>query len=84
MIVSDNTISAENLGDFLKFFGKRSVEISKLLTENVLKNPGRVVDMKANIGSAAASKNPKAALPTLPEPIGFYHTGERLYLGKFV
>ena len=38
----------------------------------------------SNIARPAATKNPKAALSSLPEVINFYHTGKRLYLGKFV
>ena len=84
MIVSDNTIKAEGLGDFFKNLGKKGLNVSKKMAKNVLKNPGRALEIGANVGSAFASKNPKAALPTLPEVINFYHTGKGLYLGKFV
>ena len=40
MIVSDNTIQAEGLGDFFKNLGKLSAEAGKKLATNVLKNPG--------------------------------------------
>ena len=56
----------------------------KKLATNVVKNPGRALDITANIATAAASRNPKAALSTLPEYIDFYHMGKRLYLGKSV
>ena len=84
MIVSDNMIQAEGLGDFFKNLGKSSVKVGKKLAKNVLKNPGRALEIGANIGSAVASRNPKAALSTLPEVINFYHKGKGLYLGKFV
>ena len=55
-----------------------------ILPTNVLNNPGRALEIGANIGSAAVSRNPKAALSTIPDVIKFYHTGKGLYLGKFV
>ena len=84
MIVSDNTIKAEGLGDFFKNLGKISAKAGKKLAKNVLGNPGRALDLTAKITTAAATKSPKAALSTLPEVINFYHTGKGLYLGKFV
>ena len=84
MIVSDNVIQAEGLGDFFKNLGKISAEAGKKLAKNVISNPGRALDFTAKIATAAATKSPKAALSTLPEVINFYHTGKGLYLGKFV
>ena len=84
MIVSDNTIQAEGLGDFFKNLGKISAKAGKKLAKNVLSNPGRALDLTAKMATAAATKSPKAALSTLPEVINFYHTGKGLYLGKFV
>ena len=84
MIVSDNVIQAEGLGDFFKNLGKISAKAGKKLAKNVLSNPGRALDLTAKIATAAASRSPKAALSTLPELINFYHTGKGLYLGKFV
>ena len=84
MIVSDNTIQAEELGSFFKNLGKISAKASKKLATNVLKNTGRALEIGANVATAAASRNPKAALSTLTEVINFYHTGKSLYLGKFV
>ena len=54
------------------------------MTKNVLKNPGRSLELGANVGSAFASENPKTALSPLPELISFCHTGRGLYLAKFV
>ena len=83
MIVSDNTIQAEGLGVFFKNLGKVSAKAGKKLAKNVLSNPGRALDLTAKIATAAATKNPKAALSTLPEVINFYHTGKGLYLPRF-
>ena len=84
MIVSDNTIKVEGLGSFFKNLGKLSSKAGKKLATNVLKNPGRALEIGTNIATAAATKSPKAALSTLPEVINFYHTGKGLYLAKFV
>ena len=84
MIVSDKVVQAEGLGDFFKNLGKSSVKVGKKLAKIVLSNPGRALDLTAKIATAAASKNSKQALSTLPELITFYNTGKGLYLGKFV
>ena len=84
MIVSDNTIRAEGLGDFFKNLGKKGLNVSKKMAKDVLSNPTRAIDLTAKIATAAASRNPKQALSTLPELITFYNTGKGLYLGKFV
>ena len=84
MIVSDNVIQAEGLGDFFKNLGKISAKAGKKLAKSVLSNPARALDLTAKIATAAATKSPKAALSTLPEVINFYHTGKGVYLGKFV
>ena len=76
LIVSDNTIKAEGLGSFFKNLGKISSKAGKKLATNVLKNPGRALEIGANIATAAATKSPKAALSTLPEVMNFYHTGK--------
>ena len=84
MIFCVNTIQAEGLGNFFKKLGIISAKTGKNLATNALKNPGRILEIGVNIATAAASRNPKAALSTLPEVINFYHTGEVFYLGKFV
>ena len=83
MIVSDNTIQAKGLGYFFKNLGKKGLNVSKKMAKNVLKNPGRALEIGANVGTAFASRNPKAALTSLPEVINFYHTGKGLYLPRF-
>ena len=44
------------------------------MVRNVLKNPGRALEIAANLGSAFASRSPKAASSSLPEMINFYLT----------
>ena len=84
MIVSDNVIQVEALGDFFKNLGKKGLNVSKNMVKNVLSNPGRALDLTVKIATAANSRNSKQALSTLPELIAFYNTGKGLYLGKFV
>ena len=54
------------------------------MAKNVLSNPGRALDLTAITTTAAASRNSKQALSTLPELMTFYNNGKGLYLGKFV
>ena len=56
MTVTDNTIQAESLGDFLKNPGKKGLNVSKKDGKNLLSNPGRALDSIAKIATAAASK----------------------------
>ena len=84
IIVSVNTIQTEGLGDFFKNLGKKGLKVSKKMVKNVLKNPGRALEVGANTGTAFAPRSPKASSPSLPEVISFYHTAEGQYLGKFV
>ena len=84
MIVSDNVIQAEGLGDFFKKLGKKGLNVSKKMAKNVLSNPGGALDLSAKIATAAASRNSKQALSTLPELITFHNTGKCLHLGNFV
>ena len=84
MTVSENTIKAVGLGDFFKNLGKKGLNVSKKMAKNVLKNPRRALDITANIATAAASRNPKNVMKTLPEIKNFFNTGKGVYLGKFV
>ena len=79
MIVSDKVIQAEGLGDFFKNLGKKGLNVSKKMAKNVLSNPGRALDLPAKIATAAASRNSKQALSTLPELMTFYNTGKGFY-----
>ena len=54
------------------------------MAENVIINPGRVLDLTGKIATAAASRISKQTLSTLPELITFYNTGNGLYFRKFV
>ena len=84
MTVSDNTLRTEGFGDFFKNLSIKGLNVSEKMAKNVLSNPTRALDNTANIATAAASRNPKNVMPTLPELITFYNTGKGLYLGKFV
>ena len=65
MTVSDATIEAEGLKDFFKSVGGATVNFGK----KVANNPVRVLEIASKIGSAAASRNPRAALSTTPDLI---------------
>ena len=78
MIVNDNTIEVEGLGDFFKNVGKKGLNVSKKLAEIVLRNPGRGLEIGANFGTAFAFWSPKEAFPSLPQVIKCYHTGKNL------
>ena len=74
MTVSDNKKLAEGLGDFFENNSIEGRNASKKIAKNVLKNPGRHLDIGPNVGIAFASKSPKTAPSTLPEFIDFYNT----------
>ena len=78
LIVSDETINGEVLGDFFKHLGSAAKNVGK----KILNNPGRALEIAANIGTAAASKNPKLIAATAPDILKFVHQGKGLYLGK--
>ena len=78
LIVSDQTINGEGLGYFFKHLGSAAKNVGK----KILNNPGRALEVAANIGNAAASINPKLISATAPDIIKFVHQGKGLYLGK--
>ena len=78
LIVSDQTIAGEGLGDFFRHIGKAAKNVGK----KILNNPARALEIAANIGTAAASENPELIAATAPEVIKFVHQGNGLYLGK--
>ena len=84
MTLSDNKKTAQALSDFFKSLGKISAKVCKKLAKNIIKNPGRALDITANVAIAVSSRNPKTALSTLPEVIDFYHRGDGLQLKKCV
>ena len=86
MTASDGTIEAEGLKDFFKIVGRATVNFG----EKVANNPVRALEIASKIGSAAASRNPRAALSAKPDLIKFSTTregikvvqkGRGLYLG---
>ena len=77
LIVSDQTIQTEGLGDFFRGVGKAAKNVGK----KILSSSGRALEIAANIGTAAASKNPKLIAATAPDIIKFVHQGKGLYLG---
>ena len=76
LIVSDQTIQAEGLGDFFKHLGSAAKNVEK----KILNNPGRALEIAANIGTA--SKDPKLIGATAPDFIKLVYQGKGLYLGK--
>ena len=72
MTVSDATIEAGGLKDFFKSVGRATVNFGK----KVANNPVRAIEIASKIGSAAASRNPRAALSATPDLIKFATTGE--------
>ena len=72
MTVSDATIEAEGLKDFFKSVGRATVNFGKKVANNTV----RAFEIASKIGSAAASRNPRAALSATPDLIKFATTGE--------
>ena len=72
MKASDATIEAEGLKDFFKSVGKAMVNFGK----KVANNPVRALETASKIGSAAASRNSRAALSATPDLVKFATTGE--------
>ena len=71
MTVSDATIEAKGLKDFVKSVGKATDNFGK----KVANNPVRTLEIAIKIGSATASRNPRAALSATPYLIKFATTG---------
>ena len=71
MTVSDATIEAEGLKDF-KSVGRATVNFGK----KVANDPVRALKIASEIGSATASRNPRAALSATSDLIKFATTGE--------
>ena len=58
-------------------------QVIKLAT-NVIKTLGRALKTGIEIKTAATLKNHKAILSSKPDAETFYHTSERIYLGRFL
>ena len=78
LIVSDQTIQAERLGEFFKHIGNAVKNVEK----KILDNPGRALELEAITGTAATSKNRRMIVATAPDVLKFVHQGNGLYLGK--
>ena len=63
------------MGSFFKHLGSAAKNVGK----KILNNPGRALEIAANIGTAAASKNPKLIAATAPDIKKFVHQGKGLY-----
>ena len=72
MTVSDATIEAEGLKYFFKSVGRATANFGK----KVAYNPVRLLEIASKKGSAASSRNPRAALSATPDLIKFAITGE--------
>ena len=72
MTVSDAAIEAEGLKDFFISVGKATVNFGKKVANNTV----RALEIASKIGSAAASRKPRAALSATPDLIKFATTGE--------
>ena len=79
LIVSDQTINGERLGDFFRHLGNATAKAAKNVEKKILDNPGRALEIAANIGTAAASKNPKFIAATAPDVIKIVHQGKGFY-----
>ena len=71
LIVSDRTVDAEGLGDFFKHLGSAAKNVGK----KILNNPARALEIAANIGTAAASKNPRLIAATAPMLLNLFIKG---------
>ena len=80
MTVGDNTIQAGGLVNFFKNLERSPAKAGNKLANNVLKNPGRSLELTSNNATAGVSGNPKIVFSTLPEMIDSFHTGKGLYL----
>ena len=55
---------------------------AKNVGKKILNNPGRALELAANVGTAAAGKNPRMMAATASDIIKFVHQGKGLYLGE--
>ena len=83
MTGTNNTLQGEGLGNLFIKLGKTANKATKKLATNLMKNPGRGLEIEKN-GTAAVSKNPKGAYSTNPVVRYFDLNGRGFYFGKFV
>ena len=55
------------MGVFFKHLDKATAKAAKNVGKKILNNPGRALELAANIGTAAASKNPKLIAASAPD-----------------
>ena len=72
MTVNDATLEAEGVKDFCRSVGKATVNFGI----KVANNPIREIEIASKIGSAAATKNPRAALAATPDLFEFATIGQ--------
>ena len=62
MFVTDNSIAAEGLGNVKDSLSRKGLDASKKMIKYFLEKPRRLSKLGANVGSAFASRSPKAVL----------------------
>ena len=67
---------------FFKHLGEATRKAAKNVGKKKLNNPAHALELVANIGTAAASKNPKLIAATAPDVFKLVHQGKGLYLSK--
>ena len=70
-------MDGEGLGDFFKQIGKEAKNVGM----KILNNQNRALELGANVGTAAASKNPKLIAATAPKSLNLYIKGT-IYIGE--
>ena len=80
LIIKDTTIAEEGIGYFLNSLGKKGLHASKEMTKIFLQKPARDFEIRANVGTAFASRSLEAIPSKLQELISFCHTGKRSFL----
>ena len=74
MTVSDATYRSRRIEGFFKSVGRATVNFGN----KVANKPVRALEIESKIGSAAASRNPRAALSATSDIIKFETTGESI------
>ena len=63
MTVSDNTKVAEGFGEFFMDLGKEGPNVSQKMAEKGFENPGRALEMGANVGTPFANRTKRSLHP---------------------
>ena len=72
------------MGDFFEHLGKATAKAAKNVGKKITNNPGRALELVANIGTAPASKNPKLIAATAPKSLNLYIKGKVYFWGNFI